>query len=72
MPVDEAQKVLTTHQNHGAHEGDVDEEVARLREASGFKLKLTGVRPQEVWVHEQTKLGTSDEEGRDETPDLRE
>lgn len=60
-----------THQNHRAHEGDIGEEIARLREARSFELKLTGVRPQEVWIHEQTKLGSSDEEGRHETPDLR-
>ena len=60
-----------THQDYRAHKGDVGEEVARLGEASCFKLELTGVRPKEVRVHEQAKLGASDEERRDKAPDFR-
>lgn len=38
-------EVRKTHQNYRAHEDDVGEEVAGLREPRCFKLKLTGVRP---------------------------
>lgn len=71
MRVDTARSVHVTHHYHRAHEGDVGEEVAWLGETSGLKLKLTGIRPQEVWVHEQAKLGAGDEERCNETPDFR-
>lgn len=69
--VDRAQKRHITHHDHRAHEGDVGEEVARLGEAARLKLKLTRICPQEVWVHEQAKLGACDEERRDKAPNLR-
>ena len=70
MRVDVARKVHTTHHDHRAHKGDVGEEVAWLGEAGRLKLKLTGIRPQEVWVHEKAKLGACDEERRDKAPDF--
>ena len=71
MRIGIAQKVHATHHNHRAHEGDVGEEVAWLGEAARLKLKLTGIRPQEVRIHEQAKFGACDEERCDKTPDFR-
>ena len=71
MRADRAQKRHITHRDHRAHKGDVGEEVAWLREARGLKLKLASICPQEVWVHEQAKLGACDEERRDKAPDFR-
>jgi hypothetical protein len=61
----------STHQYDEGDEDEVREEIARLGEAGGLQLKLASICVEEVWVQDHAQLGTCEDEGRNEPPQLR-